>query len=71
VVDSLGADHFIQCHKLILVIGGTAAAAGKLVELSEANIMGYLFMIDIINLKGTILLGDKPIITLIEHDEEE
>lgn len=51
--------------------GGTAAAAGKLVELSEAHIMGYLFMIDIINLQGTSLLGDKPIITLVEHNEEE
>ncbi|KAI0505676.1 phosphoribosyltransferase-like protein [Xylaria bambusicola] len=55
----------------IIATGGTAAAAGKLVELSEAHIMGYLFMIDIINLKGTLLLGDKPIITLIEHNEEE
>ncbi|KAI1328898.1 phosphoribosyltransferase-like protein [Xylariaceae sp. FL0255] len=55
----------------IIATGGTAAAAGKLVELSEANIMGYLFMIDIINLKGTALLGDKPIIKLIEHNEEE
>ncbi|KAI1739232.1 phosphoribosyltransferase-like protein [Xylaria scruposa] len=55
----------------IIATGGTAAAAGKLVELSEAHIMGYLFMIDIINLKGTSLLGEKPIITLVEHNEEE
>ncbi|KAH9906510.1 phosphoribosyltransferase-like protein [Xylariomycetidae sp. FL2044] len=55
----------------IIATGGTAAAAGKLVELSEANILGYLFMIDIINLKGTEKLGDKPIITLVEHNEEE
>ncbi|KAI1108112.1 phosphoribosyltransferase-like protein [Nemania sp. NC0429] len=55
----------------IIATGGTAAAAGRLVELSEAHIMGYLFMIDIINLKGTSLLGDKPIITLVEHNEEE
>ncbi|KAI0197670.1 phosphoribosyltransferase-like protein [Astrocystis sublimbata] len=55
----------------IIATGGTASAAGKLVELSEANVMGYLFMIDIINLKGTTLLGETPIITLIEHNEEE
>ncbi|KAI0400184.1 phosphoribosyltransferase-like protein [Xylaria palmicola] len=55
----------------IIATGGTAAAAGKLVELSEAHVMGYLFMINIINLKGTTLLGDKPIITLVEHNEEE
>ncbi|KAH8157333.1 hypothetical protein CIB48_g10919, partial [Xylaria polymorpha] len=55
----------------IIATGGTAAAAGQLVELSEAHIMGYLFMIDIINLKGTSLLGKTPIITLIEHNEEE
>ncbi|KAI0861078.1 phosphoribosyltransferase-like protein [Xylaria cubensis] len=55
----------------IIATGGTASAAGKLVELSEAHIMGYLFMIDIINLKGTTLLGEKPIITLVEHNEEE
>jgi adenine phosphoribosyltransferase len=58
-------------HYTDLISGGTAAAAGRLVELSEAHIMGYLFMIDIINLKGTTLLGDRPIITLIEHNEEE
>ncbi|KAI1492775.1 phosphoribosyltransferase-like protein [Biscogniauxia mediterranea] len=55
----------------IIATGGTAAAAGQLVELSEAKVMGYLFMIDIINLKGTSLLGDKPVITLVEHNEEE
>ncbi|KAI1501192.1 phosphoribosyltransferase-like protein [Biscogniauxia marginata] len=55
----------------IIATGGTAAAAGQLVELSEAKVMGYLFMIDIINLKGTLLLGDKPVITLVEHDEGE
>lgn len=33
--------------------------------------MGYLFMIEITNLKGKALLGDKPFITLVEHDEEE
>ncbi|KAI1431385.1 phosphoribosyltransferase-like protein [Xylaria sp. CBS 124048] len=55
----------------IIATGGTAAAAGKLVEISEAHVMGYLFMIDIINLGGTALLGNKPIITLIEHNEEE
>ncbi|KAI0443224.1 phosphoribosyltransferase-like protein [Xylaria telfairii] len=55
----------------IIATGGTAAAAGQLVGLSEAHVMGYLFMIDIINLKGTSLLGKTPIITLIEHNEEE
>ncbi|KAI1465449.1 adenine phosphoribosyltransferase [Daldinia caldariorum] len=55
----------------IIATGGTAAAAGELVELSGANVMGYLFMIEITNLKGKRLLGDKPMITLVEHDEEE
>ncbi|KAI1081944.1 adenine phosphoribosyltransferase [Whalleya microplaca] len=55
----------------IIATGGTAAAAGQLVELCDAKLMGYLFMIEITNLKGTALLGDKPIITLVEHDEEE
>ncbi|KAI0837541.1 adenine phosphoribosyltransferase [Hypoxylon sp. FL0890] len=55
----------------IIATGGTAAAAGQLVELSDASVMGYLFMIEITNLKGKALLGDKPMITLVEHDEEE
>ncbi|KAF3057422.1 Adenine phosphoribosyltransferase [Daldinia childiae] len=55
----------------IIATGGTAAAAGQLVELSDAKVMGYLFMIEITNLKGKALLGDKPMITLVEHDEEE
>lgn len=55
----------------IIATGGTAAAAGQLVELSDAKVMGYLFMIEITNLKGKALLGDKPFITLVEHDEEE
>ncbi|OTB05596.1 hypothetical protein M426DRAFT_319588 [Hypoxylon sp. CI-4A] len=55
----------------IIATGGTAAAAGQLVEISGAQVMGYLFMIEITNLKGKALLGDKPFITLVEHDEEE
>ncbi|KAL7620329.1 adenine phosphoribosyltransferase [Parahypoxylon ruwenzoriense] len=55
----------------IIATGGTAAAAGQLVELCDAKLMGYLFMIEITNLKGKALLGDKPIITLVEHNEEE
>ncbi|KAI1774692.1 adenine phosphoribosyltransferase [Hypoxylon cercidicola] len=55
----------------IIATGGTAAAAGQLVELSNATVMGYLFMIEITFLKGRAILGDKPIINLIEHDEEE
>ncbi|KAI1106233.1 adenine phosphoribosyltransferase [Jackrogersella minutella] len=55
----------------IIATGGTAAAAGQLVELSDAKVMGYLFMIEITNLKGKALLGDKPMVTLVEHDEEE
>ncbi|KAI2603861.1 adenine phosphoribosyltransferase [Hypoxylon fragiforme] len=55
----------------IIATGGTAAAAGELVELSKAKVMGYLFMIEITCLKGKALLGDKPMITLVEHDEEE
>ncbi|KAI4862795.1 adenine phosphoribosyltransferase [Hypoxylon rubiginosum] len=55
----------------IIATGGTAAAAGQLVEISNAKLMGYLFMIEITNLKGKALLGDKPMITLIEHDEED
>ncbi|KAI0015477.1 phosphoribosyltransferase-like protein [Xylariomycetidae sp. FL0641] len=54
----------------IIATGGTAAAAGQLVELSQATVMGYLFMIEITNLKGKALLGDKPFLTLVEHDEE-
>ncbi|KAI2472506.1 adenine phosphoribosyltransferase [Annulohypoxylon bovei var. microspora] len=70
-LDAIKPDQTCLIVDDIIATGGTAAAAGQLVELSGAKVMGYLFMIEITNLKGKALLGEKPFITLVEHDEEE
>ncbi|KAI0126506.1 phosphoribosyltransferase-like protein [Xylariales sp. AK1849] len=74
-----GTDYFqmqsdaIQPGQRVLVVddiiatGGSAAAAGSLVNQLGGKLVGYLFMIEITPLKGREKLGDHPILTLVEH----
>lgn len=53
----------------IIFLGGTAAAAKKLVEQCGGNFLGYLFMIEITVLRGHEQrkhLGDYPLLALVE-----
>jgi len=53
----------------VLATGGTAAAAGRLVERLGATIEGFAFMIELGFLGGRKLLGDHGVFSLIRYDE--
>lgn len=50
----------------IIATGGSAAAAGNLVEQLGGNLIGYLFILEINFLKGREKLN-APVITLLEE----
>lgn len=49
--------------------GGSAAAAGELVQKLGGETIGYLFILEIAFLKGREKLGGVPVTTLLETDE--
>jgi hypothetical protein len=54
---------------LSILAGGSAAAAGTLVNQLGGDLMGYLFILEIPFLKGREKLGGLPRVTLLETDE--
>ncbi|KAH8682391.1 phosphoribosyltransferase-like protein [Xylariales sp. PMI_506] len=75
-----GADYFqmqsdaIKPGQTVLVVddiiatGGSAAAAGSLINQLGGKLVGYLFMIEIPFLKGREKLGDLPVIKLLDAE---
>lgn len=55
----------------LLATGGTARAAGDLVRKSGGTVAGYLFLIELIDLKGRQILGDAPVESIITFTEDE
>ncbi|CCC09228.1 hypothetical protein SMACR_04987 [Sordaria macrospora] len=53
----------------IIATGGSAAAAGELVQKLGGETIGYLFILEIAFLKGREKLGGVPVTTLLETDE--
>jgi adenine phosphoribosyltransferase len=61
---SKGANVFIVDD--LLATGGTAEAAGKCVEESGANLLGFVFFLEIAFLNGRSLLN-KPTYSVVEY----
>jgi adenine phosphoribosyltransferase len=55
----------------VLATGGTACAAGRLVQRCGATIAGYGFLAELLLLKGKEKLGDVPVISLIDYGPGE
>ena len=51
----------------LLATGGTAAAAIKLIEHLDANLVAASFLIEITGLNGRELLGDTPVNAIIQY----
>jgi adenine phosphoribosyltransferase len=51
----------------LLATGGTAAAAAQLIEQTGAHLVGFAFIIELLDLLGRQKLPDLPIKTLIEY----
>ena len=54
----------------LLATGGTALAAAKLCERLGAEVVGFAFVIDLVDLKGKELLKDYDVFTLLEYEGE-
>jgi adenine phosphoribosyltransferase len=52
----------------LLATGGTAAAAGRLLERLGAQVDGYAFMVELRSLKGREPLASENIFSLIQYD---
>lgn len=51
----------------LIATGGTAAATAQLVEQSQGELVGFVFLIELKDLNGRDRLPDVPIISLIEY----
>lgn len=54
----------------LLATGGTALAAAKLVEMAGATVAGFVFIIELTDLKGRELLKDYEVKALMEYEGE-
>lgn len=52
----------------LLATGGTASAAGALVERAGGVVEAYAFVIELCALEGRGPLGDKPVISVLQYD---
>lgn len=53
-----------------LATGGTARAAGRLVERLGAGILGFGFVVELAFLRGRERLGTHPVVALVTYDAE-
>ena len=53
----------------VLATGGTAAAAGKLVERLGGRVEGYAFLVELLFLRGRSKLGSEAVFSLIQYGE--
>lgn len=51
----------------LIATGGTAAATAKLVEQAGGNLVGFAFVIELLELQGRQYLPDVPIVTLVQY----
>ena len=63
--DALGEGDEVMIVDDLLATGGTAAAAGRLVERLGAKVLGYLFVIELTELEGRAQLGGADTHSLI------
>ena len=53
----------------LLATGGTAAAAGKLLNRLDARVEGFAFLVELAFLGGRAALGERNVFSLITYDE--
>ena len=65
--DALGTGDKVIVLDDVLATGGTAAAAGQLVERTGAEVAGYSFLIELAALGGRKRLGSMPVDALLKY----
>lgn len=66
----LAHDTNVFCVQMLTMIGGSAAAAGSLVEKLGGTLLGYVFILELDFLKGRAKL-DAPTFTLLSSQKGE
>ena len=61
--DSVGKDEKILIIDDLIATGGTAEAAAKLIEISDGQVAGFIFIINLFDLPGNDLLKKKSYFT--------
>ena len=61
--DSIGKDDNVLIIDDLIATGGTAEAGAKLVEISEGNVAGFIFIINLFDLGGNQKLKDNSYFT--------
>lgn len=54
----------------LIATGGSAKAAGQLVKRAGGKVLGYVFVMELVNLKGRDTL-DEPVCALLQYREED
>ncbi|MHC4429830.1 MAG: phosphoribosyltransferase family protein, partial [Planctomycetota bacterium] len=66
--DAVQPDQRVVIVDDLLATGGTAAAAGRLVERVGGRLEGYAFMVELGFLNGRRALGENNVFSLINYD---
>ena len=61
--DSVGKDEKILIIDDLIATGGTSEAAAKLIEISDGQVAGFIFIINLFDLPGNDLLKKKSYFT--------
>jgi len=51
----------------LLATGGTAAAAGELIEQLGGEVLGYCFLVELLELEGKKLLDPHPVCSILQY----
>jgi adenine phosphoribosyltransferase len=68
--DALTAGDKVVIVDDLLATGGTALATAHLCEKAGAEVVGFCFVIDLVDLKGRELLKDYEVYSLLEYEGE-
>lgn len=68
-IDAFKASDRVLIIDDLLATGGTAKASAKLVEKSGATVVTFLFLIELIGLKGRDVLKSYQVESLVHYDE--
>lgn len=67
--DAINGESRVVVVDDLLATGGTAHAAGRLVEKLGGSVAGYLFLIELTELKGAEVLSPHPVWSLLKMSE--